>query len=183
MTKYERMKEKTLSSREVFKGKVLNVYVDNIELSDGRKTIREVIRHCSAAAVLAINEKGEVLLEDQFRYPYDAVLTEIPAGKGDPGEDSRTTAIRELEEETGYRAGNIELLGEFYPSVGYTDEVIGIYLATDLKKTEQHLDEGEFLDYYFISLEEFKRRVRGGEIKDGKTVAALAYYLLKKEEK
>lgn len=177
--KLKRMREKTLSSTEVFKGHVLDVYNDEIELPTGRHSHREIIRHCHAAAVLAINEKNEVLLEDQYRYPYDDIITEIPAGKADPNEEASLTARRELEEETGYQAGKLEELGLFYPSVGYTDEAIHLFLATDLKKTEQHLDEGEILDYYFQPLEEVCNRIRSGEIKDGKTIAAIGEYILK----
>lgn len=179
---YEAMREKKISSKEVFKGQVLDVFDDEIELPDGRHSHREVIRHCQAAAILAFNDKGEVLLEDQFRYPYDSILTEIPAGKADPNEDPITTARRELEEETGYQAKQMEELGLFYPSVGYTDEVIHLFVASDLVKTHQHLDEGEYLSYYFLPLKEVLKKAKNGEINDGKTIAALFYYLLKSKK-
>ena len=172
----KRMREEKISSKEVYKGIILDIFVDQVRLPSGNTSQREVIRHCHAAAVLAIDEKNRVLLEDQFRYPYDDIITEIPAGKGDEGEDYQITAARELEEETGYQAGKMEFLGYFYPSVGYTDEKIGIYLATELKKKKQHLDEDEVLDYYFLPMEEFEQKIRNGEICDGKTLAAYAYY-------
>lgn len=172
-------REKTLSSKEVYKGKILDVFLDEVELPSGRISHREVIRHCHAAAVLAFNDKNEVILEDQYRYPYDDIITEIPAGKGDEGETGEETARRELEEETGYRADTLEELGLFYPSVGYTDEAIHLYLAKDLVKTHQHLDEGEELEYYFVPFEKLCDMIRNGEIADGKTVAAVGYYLLK----
>ena len=172
----DEVREKKTASKEIYKGHILDVYVDDVTLPSGRKTHREVIRHCHASAILAINEKNEVILEEQYRYPYDDIITEIPAGKGDEGEDYQITAARELEEETGYQAGKMEFLGYFYPSVGYTDEKIGIYLATELKKKKQHLDEDEVLDYYFLPMEEFQQKIRDGEICDGKTLAAYAYY-------
>ena len=171
-------REKTLSSTEVYKGRILDIYVDEVQLPDGHRSQRELIRHCHAAAVLAFNDKGEVLLEEQYRYPYDDIITEIPAGKGDENEDPKETALRELEEETGYKANNIELLGLFYPSVGYTDESIHLYLATGLVKTKQHLDEGEYLEYKFVPFKKFCEMVRNGDIADGKTLAALSYYLV-----
>ncbi len=171
-------REKTLSSKEVYKGRILDVYSDEVELPSGRISKREVIRHCHAAAILAFNDKDEVILEDQYRYPYDDIITEIPAGKGDDGESGEETALRELEEETGYKAGHLEELGLFYPSVGYTDEAIHLYLATDLKKTYQHLDEGEELEYYFVPFEKLCEMIKNKEIADGKTVAAVCYYLL-----
>ncbi len=175
-------REKTISSKEVYKGKILDVYCDDVQLPSGRVSKREVIRHCHAAAVLAFNDKNEVILEDQYRYPYDDIITEIPAGKGDEGETGEETALRELEEETGYKARYLEELGLFYPSVGYTDEAIHLYLAKDLKKTHQHLDEGEELEYYFIPFEKLCEMIRNKEIADGKTVAAVCYYLLRKEK-
>lgn len=177
--KLERMREKTVKSTEIFRGKVLHIYNDEVELPNGKHSFREIIRHCHAAAVLAINDKGEVILEDQYRYPYDDIITEIPAGKGDEGEDAIVTASRELEEETGYRAGKMEELGLFYPSVGYTDESIHLFLARDLTYVGQHLDDGEELDYYFVPFDELCNMIRQGKIKDGKTIAAVGYYLLK----
>lgn len=164
---------------EVYKGKILDVFCDEVRLPSGKISHREVIRHCHAAAVLAFNEKGEVLLEEQYRYPYDDVLIEIPAGKGEKNEDALITARRELEEETGYYANKLTLLGLFYPSVGYTDEAISLFLAEDLVKTKQHLDDGEELDYYFIPFDELCTKIANGEIPDGKTIAAVGYYLLK----
>lgn len=172
-------KEKMIASKEIYKGHILDLYVDDVLLPNGHTSKREVIRHCKAAAVLAFDENDNIILEDQYRYPYDAVLKEIPAGKCDKGEDSKDTAIRELEEETGYKANHLEFLGTFYPTVAYTDEIIDIYLATDLERTHQHLDENESLDYYKIPFAMFLDLIHKGEIQDGKTLAAVTYYLLR----
>ena len=171
-------REKTLSSKEVYKGKILDVFLDEVELPSGRISHREVIRHCRAAAVLAFNDKNEVILEDQYRYPYDDVRIELPAGKAEKGEDGLTTAKREFEEETGYQAKEWKKLGTFYPSVAYTDEVIEIYLATGLTFKGQHLDAGEELKYRFVPLEEVKERIKEDKIRDGKTLAGILQYLL-----
>lgn len=173
------MKEKTLKSKNVFSGKLLHLYVDEVELEDGRKAIREVIRHCEASAVIAIDDQERVLIERQFRYPYGEDILEIPAGKADPKEDPMETVKRELAEETGYTASSWLHLGDMYPSCAYTDEVIHIYLAQGLKPGNRHLDEGESLDYRFIEMTDLKTMVKDGLIKDGKTLAALAFYQAK----
>ena len=170
--------EKTLGSKEIFKGRILDLYVDEVLLPTGKKSTRELIRHCKASAVLAVDDDGKVILEKQFRYPYKKELIEIPAGKCEKDEDPKDTAIRELEEETGYRAGEIKELGYIYPSCAYTDEIIYIYLATELKKTHQHLDEGETLSFYKVSVDEFLKMIKDKEIEDAKTIAAGCYYLL-----
>jgi ADP-ribose pyrophosphatase len=171
--------EKKISSQEIYKGHILNLFVDQVKLPNGDITAREVIRHCKAAAILAFDEAGRVILEDQFRYPYDTILTEIPAGKCEPNEDPILTAKRELEEETGYKAVKIEELGQFYPSVAYTDEVIYLYMATGLVKTSQHLDKDEDLDFYKVSFPKLLELIETGKIRDGKTVAAVMQYILK----
>lgn len=172
-------KEKQLSSKEIFKGHILNLYVDEVELPNGNKSTREVIRHCKASAVLAFDVSGKVIIEEQFRYPYDKTIIEIPAGKCDKDEQPDKTALRELKEETGYEAKNLEYLGVIYPSVAYTDEEIYIYLATGLKKGEQHLDKDENLEYKKISFSKMLSMIENGEITDAKTLAAVTFYLIK----
>lgn len=170
------LKEKKLSSKEIYRGRIINLFVDDVLLPNGKESKREVVRHCKASAVLAVNDRNEVLLERQYRYPYDEVLTEIPAGKCDGDEDPLDTAKRELEEETGYRAEEMTYLGKIYPTCAYTDEVIYLYLAKGLTKTHQHLDEGESLDYSFVPMEDLLQDLREGRIPDAKTLSALAFY-------
>lgn len=174
------MKEKKLSSKEIYKGRIINLYVDDVLLPNGEESRREVVRHCKASAVLAFDDNGKIILEHQYRYPYDEILTEIPAGKCDKGEDPSDAAKRELEEETGYQAGKLLYLGKIYPSCAYTDEIIYIYLATDLKKTHQHLDDGESLEYAFVPFEQLMEDIRNDRITDAKTLAAVAFYLARK---
>ena len=172
-------KEKTIKSQEIFKGKILNLFVDEVKLPNGHTSTRELIRHCKASSVLAINEKNEIIIEEQFRYPYDTTLIEFPAGKCDKDEDPKDTALRELAEETGYIANNIELLGLFYPTCAYSDEVIYLYLATDLKEGKQHLDKDETLSFSWIKLNEFIKMIQEDKVRDGKTLATMIYYLTK----
>jgi len=119
--------------------------------------------------VVALTDAGEVLLVRQYRYPYGEILTEIPAGKRDPGEDPLTTGMRELEEETGYRAATYTPLGTLYPTPGCCDEVVYLYLATDLTAAEAHPDADEFVELMRCPLDEMVARVLAGEIADAKT--------------
>lgn len=171
-------KERKLTSKQVYKGKILDLYVDQVLTPDGVETTREVIRHCAAAAILAKNKEGRFLFEKQYRYPFDDFVLEVPAGKADPGEDPLECAKREFEEETGLKAKKWTFLGEFYPSVAYTDEVISLFYAEDLCEGNRHLDADENLDVFTLGFEEMKEKMRQGEFKDGKTLAAIGYYLL-----
>ncbi len=173
------LKEVKVDSKEIFKGKILNLYVDHVKCPNGNIATREVIRHCKASCVIAQLDNGNFLIEKQYRYPYDDVIIEFPAGKADENENCEVTALRELEEETGYKANNIQLLGEFYPSCAYTDEKIYLYYASKLVKTKQHLDENEALNISEVTYEELKNLFLEGKIKDGKTQAAFLYYELK----
>lgn len=168
--------EKKLSGKTVYDGKILKLDVDEVELSDGRKAKRECVRHHGGAAVLCV-EEGSVLLVKQFRYLYGKEIYEIPAGKLEKGEDPAVAAARELEEETGYKAERLTPFLTIYPTPGYTDEIISVYLADNCKKSKQKLDEGEFLSVQLIKLDEVVKMIERGEICDGKTVAAVYKYL------
>ncbi len=175
----ETLIEREISSKEVYKGHLLDVYEDEVLLSNGVKSRREYIRHCLASAVLAFDEENNIILEEQFRYPFHDVIKELPAGKADGKEDPLEVAKRELLEETGYEADEWTFLGEFYPSVAYTDESIYLYEAHSLHKKERHLDVDENLIVNKVPFDEFIEMVNKGEIRDGKTLGALAYYLAK----
>ncbi|MDE5722263.1 MAG: NUDIX hydrolase [Clostridia bacterium] len=167
--------EKKLNSKTIYNGKILKLEVDEVELPDGSLSVRECVRHHGGAAVLLVN-KGKVLLVKQFRYLYGKEIYEIPAGKLEQGEDATNAAARELEEETGYRAELVRLL-ELYPSVGYTDEIIHIFLAEKFEFVGRRLDEGEFLDTEFMEIKKVIKLIESGEICDAKTVAAVYAYL------
>lgn len=172
--KMQNLIEKKLDSKKVFGGKLLHVYSDTVELPNGHTSTREYIRHVGAACVVPVDEQGNVIIEKQFRYPFGEVLTEIPAGKLDSKEEPHLhAALRELQEETGYAAENMVYLGEFYPTCAYSDEVIHMYLATGLSQGEQNPDEDEFVGVEKVPLHTLVEQIMAGEIKDGKTQAAL----------
>lgn len=161
--------EKTIARSTAFQGCLLRLDVDQVELPDGNTAPREYIRHPGGVGIVALTEDNEVLLVRQYRYPYGEIITEIPAGKRDKGEDPLTTGMRELEEETGYRAATYTPLGTLYPTPGCCDEVVYLYLATGLTQSEAHPDEDEFVEVERCPLEEMVRRVMAGEITDAKT--------------
>lgn len=169
------LKEKKISSETIYKGKIIDVYKDKVLCPNGHESYREYISHCKASCVIAELDNGNFLMEKQYRYPYDEVINEFPAGKCDKGEDPLETAKRELLEETGYQANKIVYLGEIYPSCAYTDEVIYCYYATNLIKQEQHLDENEFVEVFEVSLGEIKEMMNKGELKDAKSIACIGF--------
>ena len=169
----DRLTEHTVSRSTAFSGRLLHLRVDEARLPDGTTATREVVEHPGGVGVLALTEQGEVLLVRQFRYPYGEILTEIPAGKREPGEDPLVTGQRELAEETGLRADHFTSLGTLYPTPGYCDEVIYLYLATGLHPTEAHPDADEFLEVERMPLADLVRLVLDNQIPDAKTQAAV----------
>lgn len=165
--------EKTLSSEQIFDGRLLKVYRDQVELSDGGTSVREYVHHPGGAAVVALDGEGNVYLERQFRYPYHKVVTEIPAGKLEPGEDPFPAIQRELKEEIGAVAGKWDSLGFIMPSVGYTDEMLYLFLARELTFGQTHMDEDEFLEPFKLPFEEALALAAEGKLNDAKTLAAL----------
>lgn len=175
------LKEKTLSVEEIFKGKVIDVTLEKIELENGRPSMREVVHHPGGVCVVPIDDEGNVYFVKQFRYPFKTVLMEVPAGKLEKGEDHRECGIRELKEEIGAEAETFEYMGCIYPTVAYDTEIIHMYLAKGLTFGEQHLDEGEFIDVVKIPLEKAYEMVMANELPDAKTqTAILKAYLLNK---
>ena len=165
--------EKTLETRELFRGRILRLEVDRVELEDGSVSSREVVRHPGGAAILPLDADEQVTLVRQFRYAFGQELLEIPAGKLEPGEDPKTAAIRELEEECGLVAGAVTDLGCIYPSVGYDDEIIHLYLARDLRSTEARPDAGEFVSLERYPLSTLADMAESGVLRDAKTVTAV----------
>ena len=151
--------EKTLESNLKFKGKILEVYQDTVLLENGAEAFRDVVRHSGGVCVAAINDKNEIYFVKQFRYPHKKALLEIPAGKLEWGENHYECGVRELREETGFIADEFTYLGPIFPTPAYDTEVIHIYLAKGLHKTEQDLDEDEFLDVMAIPLDEAVKMV------------------------
>ena len=166
--------ETRLRSEQLVDGKLLKVYRDEVRLPDGAASIREWIDHPGAAAVVPLFEDGTTLLVRQYRYAPRQIFLEVPAGKIDHvGEDPEAVALRELEEETAWRAGRLIPLGSFYPCIGYSNELIHFYLAEALSKVEHMEVEGEFLEVISLDFKEAVAMARRGEFSDMKTVAAL----------
>jgi ADP-ribose pyrophosphatase len=164
--------EKTLDSKRIYEGRIINLRVDKVTVVSGTST-REIVEHNGGSVIAAVTDDNKIIMVKQFRKPMESPILEVPAGKLDGDEDPADAALRELSEETGYTAGKLEKLTEFYPSVGYTTEVLHIYLATDLKPGACHPDENEVLEVMEMDLEEVYRMVMDGKIHDGKTIAAV----------
>ena len=165
--------EKKIGSRQIFDGKIVKLFVDDVELPNGQRAIREIVRHPGAVCVIPITDEGDVVMVRQFRYPFGEVLLEIPAGKLEPGEDPYEAALRELEEESGAVAKKVEHLGEIYTTVAIFDEKIQLYIATGIEFKNAHPDEDEFLEVEKIPLKTLVQMVMRGEIKDSKTQIAI----------
>ena len=167
------LEEKTLSSETIYNGRVVHLVKDTAMLGNGKEVVREMIKHPGGVCVLAITNENNVVMVKQFRYAQKTILLEIPAGKLEVGEDPRECGIRELKEETGYEAESFEFFGKMLPTPAYVGEVIHIYLARELRKTAQKLDEDEFLEVLEVPFEKAVKMALDGEITDAKTQNAL----------
>jgi ADP-ribose pyrophosphatase len=167
------MEEKTLSSRRVYDGRVIKLDVLDIELSNGQKSMREIVKHPGAVAIVALDDQRNILMVRQWRMAAERAMLEIPAGTLNPGEEPLACADRELQEETGQRAGKLEPMGAFFVAPGYTTEKIHLFLATGLTDSRLPMDDDEFIELEHIPLEEAVRRVTTGEIEDGKTITGV----------
>ncbi|MBQ2614032.1 MAG: NUDIX hydrolase [Clostridia bacterium] len=165
--------EKSVTSKEIFKGRIVTLKVDEVEMPDGSLAERELVFHPGGVGVVAIDEEDRVVLVKQFRKPIEDAIYEIPAGKLDAGEDHRLCGMRELEEETGLKAEEFVYLGFIYPSPGFTDEKTHMYLATGLTQGETHPDPDEYLDIVRMPLNEVLSKIMKNEINDAKTVAGI----------
>lgn len=177
------MYEKTLSRKTVYEGHILNVEVLDVELENGKKSIREIVRHGVAVAIVAQRPDGRFIFIRQFRKPMERTCFEVVAGNCDPGEEEKTSAVRELKEETGYRAESIELLGPIYPSVGYCTERIDIFFARVASEPgEVAFDDDERIETVILTEDEMDEMIRANQIADAKTLAAWMLYKMKKSD-
>ena len=167
------MIEKVLNEQSVFSGRVIKLSVLDVELQDGSESKRELVKHPGAVAVLPIDAEGNVLLVRQFRIAAGRVLTEVPAGTRNAGEDPLLCAERELQEEVGYRPGKLESLGGIFVAPGYTTEFIYLYLATELQEARLEQDADEFIEVDRVPFTQVLDMVERGEIIDGKSIVCV----------
>ncbi len=161
--------EKTIDSEYVYKGRLINVRRDRVITVSGRESYREIVEHCDAVTIAAIKDNGNMLMERQYRKALDRDVFEVPAGKIDEGEEPEAACLRELREETGFRAGKVRLLTTTYPSVGYATEKLYVYLCTDLTPGDTDFDDSEAIDLEEYPVEELYEMVISGKINDAKS--------------
>ena len=171
--------EKTLTQDYQYKGRIINMRVDGVELPGGHTSIREVVEHPGGVCIAALTDRKELLFVRQYRYPYGEVLLELPAGKLEYGEEPLPAGKRELKEETGATAKEYIDLGKLYPSPGYCGEIIHMYMATGLTFGEASPDEDEFLELERIPLEQAAQMVLDNRIPDAKTQAVVLKVYMK----
>jgi ADP-ribose pyrophosphatase len=179
----DHLNEKTLSSKTIFEGRVIDVKLDEVELPNGNTSTREIVRHPGAVAIVAVTPENKLLLVRQFRKPLERVIYEIPAGKLEKGEKPEASAKRELEEETSYTSEKLEHIISFYTSPGFADEIIHLYYADTLTESTSgaQLDEDEFVDLIEVTLDEAVQLMKENKIYDAKTAYAVQYLQLKQE--
>ena len=167
---------KQLKREVLYRGRVFDLIVDDVEYPSGNKSKREIAHHPGGAVAVPLLDDGRVILVEQLRYPLSKYVLELPAGKLSPGEDPKVTAARELHEETGWVAGSLEKLTSIYTTPGFCDEELHIYLATDLKESPSghKREEGELtMSVHLVPLTEALRMVDAGELQDSKTIIGL----------
>lgn len=176
------LNEKTISSRSIFRGKIIKLKVDTVQLPDGRESTREIIEHRGAVAIVAVNDDKDIFLVRQYRKPVENVLLEIPAGTMEIDEDPMDCARRELSEETGLTASSWEPIVSYYSAPGFCDEKLHLYMATGLKPGETHPDQDEFLELIKIPLREAYDLILNGTIVDGKSIIGIQYAMKRLKE-
>lgn len=167
------LQEKKVSSEVKYQGLIFTITHDTAELENGKQAGRDVLHHPGGVCVIPVTDNNEIFLVKQFRYPFQTITTEVPAGKLDHGENHAECGKRELLEETGYTCKEYIYLGEMYPTPAYDTEITHIYLARGLELSKQNLDDDEFLDVVKVSLKDAVEMVMNGELKDGKTQIAI----------
>ncbi len=178
MKKFE---EKTIRTEKIYDGKIINLKVDDVALPNGKTSKRELIEHPGAVAVIAKTADDKIIMVEQYRKALEKSIIEIPAGKLEQGEDPKITAARELEEETSYRATDLQFVISYYTSPGFANEIIYIYEAKGIEKIENPLkgDDDEFVELIELSLEEAMQLIKEEKIHDAKTIHAIYYLMLK----
>lgn len=169
--------EITVKSEKIFEGRIINLRVDTVELENQKYAKREIVEHKSASAIVAINDKNEMLLVRQYRKAIEDFIYEVPAGIINIAEEPDECALRELKEETGFEALKISLIFEFYTSPGFSNEKIYLFKAENLTFTSTKFDEDEFIETIAVGKEEVRKMVETGRIIDSKTLVAMLYWI------
>ncbi|WP_017755667.1 NUDIX domain-containing protein [Calidifontibacillus oryziterrae] len=177
--------EKTISTNEIYNGRIIKVHLEEVELPNGEKSMREIVKHPGAVAIIALTDEKKLLLVRQFRKPLERVIYEIPAGKLEPGEEPLECVKRELAEETGYNSTSIVPVQSFYTSPGFANEIVHVFYTDQLERLDitQQLDDDEFLDAVEVTLEEAQKLIEEKKIFDAKTIYAVQYLQLKESIK
>lgn len=171
---YSKLTEKKVSQKKIYDG-VISFYEDQVKLINGQKASRVYTKHPGASAVVPITREGKIIFVEQYRYPIGKITLEIPAGKLKPKQTPLACAKAELAEETGYSATKFKKMLSFYPSVAFSTEILHIFLAKDLKKGKQHLDDDEFVNTKKLTLKQSLEYIKKRKIRDSKTIIALLY--------
>lgn len=169
--------EKTTQTKVIYEGKVVQLQVDDVLLPNGKEAKRELIKHPGAVAIIPITKDKKIVMVEQYRKPLEKSIIEIPAGKLEKGESPEITAVRELEEETGYTTKKLTKVTSFYTSPGFADEIMYIYVSDELEKLDfpPALDEDEFVEIHELTLAEAKQYIQEQRIHDAKTIYAILY--------
>lgn len=170
-------------TKNIYAGRVVTLNLDTVTLPNGATIELEIIRHPGAAAVVPLKDDGTVVLIRQFRHAAGGFIYEIPAGKLTPDENPLLCAAREMEEEIGYRAGSLDLLASIFTAPGFADEVIHIYLGTDLSPSKQQLEHDEVLEVVEMPLDKALAMIQDGTIRDGKTIVGLQSVYLQRQNR
>ena len=169
------LEEKKLSSKKIFQGKLINLFLDHVKLPNGETSTREWVDHPGAVCVVPILPSGEICLIRQYRYGPKQEFIEIPAGKLDKEEKPLDCARRELSEEIGYAAKKLTFLTKIYPAIGFSNEMMWMYLGENLNKTERNLDQDEFLELVPVTIQQAFDWVKSGRISDVKTIIGILW--------
>lgn len=172
----ENLYEKTLTTESIYKGKIIDLEIQEVELPNGKKSKREIVNHPGAVAVICVTQENKMVMVRQYRKALQKAITEIPAGKLDAGESPENCAVRELEEETGIKAEKLTACDSFYTSPGFANEIVYVFKAEDLSAGEIEMDEDEFVERVDVTLHEAKEMIAEGEIHDAKTIYAVQYW-------
>ena len=170
------MNFRIVKSEVVYRGKVFNTKVDQIEYNSGNKAVREVAEHPGGAVVVPVTDEGKIIMVTQHRFPVDKILLELPAGKLGTNEDPLLCAVRELEEETGYKSDNVKEIGSIYTTPGYSSERLWIFLAKNLTPGDHNREEGEYgMEVLEFTLKEVEDKIYNREIVDAKTICGIYF--------